>query len=161
MARAHRPLARKSGNRHQAAHSLNDLIESGAPGIGAVLAKTGYAHQDHARVDLLERLVIQAETLLDIRTPVLGDDIRRLDHALEYLDALWRLEVESHRALVAVQVLKVAAHPIGCERRLVGIDARGRFDTNDVGAEVCQHAHAGWTRTHAGQVEDPEILERG
>jgi hypothetical protein len=58
---AHRPLARQPGDGHQAAHALGYLVEARPVAVGAVLAEAGQAHVHEARVDLAQRLVIEAE----------------------------------------------------------------------------------------------------
>ena len=55
---AHRPLARQSGDRHQPAHALRDLVEARPVGVGPVLAEAGDAAVDDARVDLAQVLVV-------------------------------------------------------------------------------------------------------
>jgi hypothetical protein len=64
---------------------------------------------------------------------------------------LRQLEVERHRALVAVQVLHVGA-VARAAHALVRIDPGRRLDLDDVGAEVGELAHAGRSRAHARQV---------
>ncbi len=110
---AHRPLPRQAGDRHQAAHALRDLIEARPVGVGAVLAEAGNAGIDEARIDLGERLVVDAEPLLHVGAEILDHDVGLLDHALEGGEAFGRLQIERHAALVAVQVLKVASPRAG------------------------------------------------
>src|SRR5262249_27961556 len=57
----HRPLPGLAGDRHQAAHALGDLIEARALRVGAVLAEARNARIDKARIDLAQRLVVDAE----------------------------------------------------------------------------------------------------
>src|ERR1051326_4673658 len=52
-----------------------DLIDPGAPLIGAVLPKAGDAAIDDARVDLADGIVIDAEAVLHRRFEILDDDI--------------------------------------------------------------------------------------
>src|SRR4029077_19577979 len=81
---------------------------------------------------------------------ILDHDIGFLDHALERSQALRRLEVERHTALVAVQVLKIRA--LARASHLI-FDAGRGFDLDDVGAPIGELANAGRARTHAAEVE--------
>src|SRR6202790_5592181 len=58
---AHRTLARKARDRHQAAHALRDLVETRTLAIGAVLAEAGNGTIDDALVDRTNALVIVPE----------------------------------------------------------------------------------------------------
>ena len=71
----HRPLARQAGDRHQPAHALRDLVDPGPLRIGPGLAEAGDAAIDDARVDLLDRLVIDAEAEFHLGAEILDDDI--------------------------------------------------------------------------------------
>jgi hypothetical protein len=77
------------------------------PGIRPVLAKAGNAAVDDARIDLTYRLVIDAEPVLHIGFVILDDDIGAAGELHEDRAALVAFEVEGHRPLVAVQVLKI------------------------------------------------------
>ena len=85
-----------AGDRHQPAHALRDLVDAGPALVGTVLAEAGDAAVDDARVDLLHRLVIDAELVLDGRLEVLDDDIgglRHLEEDLRALPGVFRLSV--------------------------------------------------------------------
>jgi hypothetical protein len=81
---------------------LRDLIEAGTLVIGAVLAEAGDAAIDDARIDLAQRIVIDAEPRFHIGAEVFDDDVGFLRKTLEHLDAPGILQVKRHRALVAV-----------------------------------------------------------
>ncbi len=150
---ADRPLPRQAGDRHQPAHALRDLIEARPIGIRPVLAEAGNAGIDDARIDLGERLVVDAEPLLHVGPEILDHDVGLLDHALEGGEAFGRLQIERHAALVAMQVLKVAALARPAHRLF---DAGRRLDLDDIGAPVGELAHAGRARAHAGEIEHRE-----
>src|SRR5215469_9992725 len=57
----HRALTRQPGDRHQAAHALGDLVDAGSTRVRAILAEAGDATVDDTRIDLADRLVIDAE----------------------------------------------------------------------------------------------------
>ena len=156
---AHRPLAGEPRDRHQAAHALRDLVEAGAVAVRSVLAEAGDAREDDARVDLLERFVVDAEAELHVGPVVLDHDVGGLRQLHEDRDALRVLEIERDRALVAVQVLEI--RPVARAAHGVLLEAGRRFDLDDVGAEVGELAHAGRPGAHARQVEDAKARERG
>ena len=154
---AHRPLPRQAGDRHQPAHALGDLVEARPVGIRPVLAEAGNAGIDDARIDLGERLVVDAEPLLHVGTEILDHDIGLLDHALEGGEPFRRLQIERHAALVAVQVLKVAALARAAHRLF---QAGRRLDLDDIGAPIGELAHAGRSRADAGEIEYRESRKR-
>ncbi|CPK17390.1 Uncharacterised protein [Bordetella pertussis] len=156
---AHRPLAGQPGHRHQAAHALRDLVEAGPAGIRAALPEAGNAGQDDARVDGAQRFIIHAQARFHVRAPVLHHHVGAGHQAPEHRHPFGLFQVERQRPLVAVQVLEIAAPAVGGEHRLVGIDARRRFDPDHVRAEIGQHAHTGRAGPHARQVQDAEALQ--
>ena len=141
---------------HQAAHALDDLIKAWPPSVRAVLPKARNAGQNDARVDLGQRLVVDAQFVFNVGSPVLYHHIRLGHQAHQYFHGARFFEVEGHRPLVAVDVLKIAAFSIGSKHGLIGIDPRGWFDTNDIRTKVGQDAHAIGTRTNPRQVNDFE-----
>ena len=151
----HRALARRAGDRHQPAHALRDLIEAGALVIGAILAEAGDAAIDDARIDLAHALVIDAELGLHVGAEILDDDIGLLRQAPEHLEALWILQVERHRALVAVQVLEVGTVARAARLLAAGVLHQG-VDLDDIGAPVRELPHAGRPGTDAGEIEHGE-----
>ncbi len=152
QAGAHRPLAGQAGDRHQSAHALDDLVEARPARVGAGLAESGDAGEDQPGVDPAQRFIVDAQPLLDVRAPVLDHHVGLGRKAPEHFKTLRRFQVEGQRALVAVQVLEVAAPAVGREHGFVGIDARRRLYPDHVSAEVGEHAHAGGAGPHAGEV---------
>ena len=75
--------------------------------VGPVLAKAGNAGVDEPRIDLAQRRVVDAETLLHVGPVVLDHHIGLGGEPAKNLDALRRLQVEPDGALVAVQVLEI------------------------------------------------------
>ena len=154
---AHRPLPRQAGNRHQPAHSLRDLIETRTVAIRPALSETGDAGVDQARVDRLQRLVVDAKAGLHVGPVILDHDIRVAHQLAEDLDPLGRFQVQRQAALVAVQVLKIrtvarTAEPFaGAGRRL---------DLDHLGAPIGKLAHCRRTGADAGQVDDLEPGKR-
>src|SRR5882672_8396383 len=68
---ANRPVAGDSRDRHETAHPLRDLVEPRPVAVRPVLAEARDAREDDARVDLLQRLVVDAEAALHVGAVVL------------------------------------------------------------------------------------------
>ena len=145
-----------AGDRHQAAHALQNLVKTRSPGVRAVLTKTRDAGQDDARVHGRQRGVIHAQFFLHIGPPVFDHDIGVLDQPHQDVQGAGLFEVQGHRALVAVDVLEVAAAAVGGKHGFIGINARRGFDADDVCAEIGEHAHAIGAGANARQVQDAE-----
>jgi hypothetical protein len=154
---ADRPVTRQSGDRHQAAHALRDLVESRPVGVRAILAKAGNAGIDQARIDLAQRLVVDTEPLLHSRAEILDQHVGFFDQTLEGGEPFRRLQVERDAALVAMQVLKIrsVARPA---HRLFGV--RRRLDLDDIGAPIGELARAGRPGPHPRQIEHGETRKR-
>jgi hypothetical protein len=142
-------------DRAQPAHALHDLVEARASRVRAGLAEARDAGQDDPRIDRAQRLVAQAQALLDRGAEVLDHHVAALDELAQHAHAFGGLEVDAQAALVAVQVLLVgaAAWP---ERGL----AVGRVDAHHVGAPVGQQAHRDRSRARDGEVEHAAARER-
>src|SRR6185503_6860718 len=96
---AHRPLPRQTGDGHEPAHALRDLVEPGPVGVGPVLSEARQRDVDKPRVDGPQRLVVDAEPVLHIGAVVLDQHVGGGRQLLEDSHALRRLEVERQAAL--------------------------------------------------------------
>ncbi len=154
---AHRSLARVTGDRHQSAHALGDLVNAGPPGIRPVLAKSGYAAIDDARIDLLHRFVIDAEPMLNVGFVILDDDIGPLGQLEKDLQTFLALQVQRHRPLVAVKVLKIGAIAAAAGR----VDLlTGRLDLHHLRPPIGKLANRRRSSPMGGQVDNKEIIQR-
>ena len=156
---AHRALARKPGDGHQPPHALGDLIETGALGVGAVLAEAGDAGKDDAGVDGLQAFVIDAEAVFDIGAEIFHHHVGLFRQPHENLQPAGGLQIKRDAPLVAVDVLEIgsiagAAHALG------GVDFLGRLDLDHVGPPIGQLAHRRRARAHAGEIKDGEAGKR-
>ena len=151
----HRAAARRAGDRHQPAHALRDLVEARPLGVRPVLAEAGNAGEHDALVDLLQRLIIDAEAVLHVGPEVLDHDVGLFDQPLEGRETLRRFQIERHAAFVALKILEVGAFA-RTARPLAFREMRRRLDLDDVGAPVGELAHAGRPRAHARQIENGE-----
>jgi hypothetical protein len=156
---AHRAASRLAGNRHQSAHALRHLIEAGALGVWAGLTKSGNAGEDDFLVDQLQRLVIDAETELDVRPEVFSDHIRAPDELFENFQSIRVFQVQREAALVAMQILEVGAGALAAPA--VGhVQPRRRLDLDHIRAPVGELAHRRRAGTHPRQVDDTEAGQR-
>ncbi len=62
----HRPPAGLAGHHHVATHTLHDRVNTGPVCMSAVLTETGNAAINNTRIDRLDRLVVDAEPVLDV-----------------------------------------------------------------------------------------------
>ena len=150
-----RAFTRRAGDRHQPAHALCDLIEARALVIGAILAEAGDAAIDEARIDLAQGIVIDAEPRLDIGAEVFDHDVGLRGQPPEHVEPFWILQIERHRALVAVQVLKVGAVARAARLLAAGVFDQG-VDLDDVGAPIRELPHAGRPGADPGEIENGE-----
>ena len=88
---------------------------------------------------LLHVLPADLEPILDRSAHVFDDDIRALDQTPEHRVPLLGLEVELHRALVAVEVLKIGA--VAPADHVFAHRLR-RLDADHVGAPIGEMPHA-------------------
>src|SRR5437773_3458659 len=151
----HGALTGQPGDRHEPAHALGDLVVARPLGVRAGLAEAGDRAVDDPRIDLRQRLVVDAEPLLHVRPEVLDDDVGARRQLLDDLDAARMLEVERHRALVPVQVEEVEA-----ERGRVALELLARFDLDYVRPSVRELADGGRARAGAREVDDREPFAR-
>ena len=150
---AQRPLPRQTGDRHQTAHALRDLVEAGPVAIRPVLPEAGDRGQNDARIDCFQRCVIDAQPVLHIRPEILDDDIGLGHQPAEHRDAARIFQIERHTALVALQVLEVGAVPRPA-KRIPRFDTFRHLDLDNVGAPIGELAHCGRPGAHACQIEN-------
>src|SRR5262249_41624323 len=141
---AHWPLPRQTGDRHQPAHALCDLIDPRPLRIRPGLAEPGDAAVYDAWIDLLDRLVVNAEAELHLRAEIFDNEIRLLGQFHKDRLTVRAFQIERQAALVAMQVLKVET----LAPRAGDVVGRGpgRFDLDDVGAPIGELPHRGWSR---------------
>ena len=140
-----RRLVGRAGDVGQPRQRLYHQVLAGAVHVGAIRAKSGRSRIDDARVDGAGRLVAETELVHDAWAKILADHVRRGDQLLDQRTALGRLEVHRQGALVAIAAElqhgfavdpAVGAAPFALE------GAVGRFDADDIGAEVGQNLRA-------------------
>ena len=156
-AHAHRTLAGQPRDRHQAAHTLGDLIHARPVAIRPALAEAGDAAVDEPRVDRAQLVVVDPEPTLDVGAVVLDDHVGVLRELLEDRHALGLAQVQRDAALVAVQVLEV--EPVAIAAHAVAGAPAGHLDLDGLGAPVDELAHARRAGARAGEIEDVVAAE--
>src|SRR5262245_24461286 len=154
----HGALPWQSGDRHQTAHALRDLIHTWARRVGTTLAKPRNAAIDNPRIDHGNCVIIDAKSVLDVRAVILDHNIGIFRQLEEDLAPFRALEVEGHRALLPVQVLKVNA--VAVPPHTIAVGRAWWLDLDHVGAPARELAHCGRTCTMRREVEDRQMFER-
>jgi hypothetical protein len=160
-AAAQRRAVRLAGDGHDPAERLHERLVT-----RRVLARPRSTEGRDRAVDepgihRRQGVVAQPERLHRAGPEVLDENVGRRRHALEDLDALGRLEVERHVALVPVdhqergRLAVLVRWP--CARLVAG---PGVFHLDDVGAQVGQEHAAERSGQHTGEIEDANAVER-
>ena len=154
-----------AGDRHAAAIALGHDVEGGAVAVGTFFAESGHAAGDDARVDRIERRVVDAEPLGHAGAEVVDDDIR-LGRKLVKKGAPFRpLQVDADALLVAIEGEKVRAHALVGVAGIVAQQAAGhlagagRLHLDRLGAEIGQQHRREGPRQHMRQVEHHDVRE--
>ena len=158
-AHTHRALLGQTGDRHQAAHALCNLVKTRPCSQRAGLAKARDAGVHQTGVVFLQALVIDAQAELDIGAEVLNHHIGLGDQLLEQRNALGLFEVEGDRALVAVGVLVVRA--LLPAQRVVAAHVLGHLHLHHIGTPVGQLAAGRGASSDLGQIDHSETRECG
>src|SRR5262249_41806189 len=103
-----------TGDRHQPTAGLCDHIEGEVLLEWAAGAETLNLAIDDRRVDRLDRLVTETETLYRTGSEVLDHHVGAFDEALDELEAARVLEVDCGRTLVRVVLQKIERVGVRC-----------------------------------------------
>ena len=158
-----------AGDAHQSAHALNGVVVTGTVGIRPGLTETGDRAVNDARIDGLERGVVQAVARHVADLEVLDKHIAvQRQFANQGLAGRLR-NVTGHRALVAVGAQVVGGFARFCAAAVVQkgrapaarvVTSAGALDLDDIGAQVGQGLGAPRAGEYAGEVENADALER-
>jgi len=99
--------------------------------------------------DLAHALIIDAEPGFDVGAEILDHHVGLFRETPEHLEAFGVLQVERHRAIVAMQILEIrtAARAAGL---LAGGVLQQRIDLDDIGTPVRELPHARSARSERG-----------
>ena len=145
---------------HQSGHTRRNEVEATARSVGTGLAEPRNRAVDEPGIERGEGFEANSETVGGARLEALDHDVRDRGHLLERREALGRLQIERHRALVPVpqhERRALAAH----ERRRAAhvVPALGVFDLDNVGAVVGEDHRAVRAGEVDGEVQHPEVLQ--
>src|SRR5690606_8139948 len=104
-----RVASRLAGDAHHTGHPLCDEVVARVAGVRSGLPEAGDARVDDLGRDLLDGLVVDAESLRYAGAEVLDHDIGTAHQFAEVLEALLSLEVDADAALVPVEGEECAA----------------------------------------------------
>ncbi len=151
-----------AGDADRAAGGLRDHVEGEALLMRAARSEALDLAIDDARVDLLDRVVVEAEALDRARRHVLGDDVGLFDHVLDDLEPLRRFQIDRQRLLVDVELVEVPRVVVGLAgaQPAAGIAAARVLDLDHLGAEPGQHLGAGRARLELGEIDDLDALQK-
>src|SRR5206468_5097508 len=152
-----------AGHAHRAGGRLGHWLEALVGAVGTVGAEALDRGIHRTRVQHLDRLVAQPESLHHPRAEVFGDDIGLRDQAARNILALDSLQIDDDAALVAVEQQKEIAVGRIVRRRPQlprPVAVRGPLNLDHIGAEPGQHLGAGRPRLVVGEVDDANAFER-
>ena len=162
-----RGAVRLAGDRHGAAHALDQEIVAGAGRVGAVLTEARDRADHEAGVQRAERGGVEAVAREAPDLEVLHHDVGVAREAAHQRLPVGRVEIGRDAALAAVAAVEIG----GAEVRPVGGGDEGRpplprvvaragaLDLDDIGAEVRQQLAAPGAGQDAGQFEDADAGE--
>ncbi len=161
IAHARRRPIRPAGDGHDTAHRLDDVIVGGAMGQRPVLAETGNADIDQARIERFHAFEIDAQTRRDARPEILDKNIGLLDQSEQQFAALIRFQIERDALLAAIDQHEIAALAADMRGKGAGIVAMiGNFDLGHRCTEIAQHGRAQRPRKHARQIQHLYSIQR-
>src|SRR5918995_6856050 len=131
------------------------------PGAGTLFTVAGNRAVDEPRVDLVQLIVAEPETLHDPGRERPHQDVGSLGERPQTPPRLGRLEVELDALLAAVQKREVDA--VGPKLRRVRahlVAPLGSFDLDDLGAGLGQYQGRQRSRQQRAEVQYPDTLQR-
>ena len=94
---------------------------------------------DDCRIDRFQRIIVETNFCRHITPQVIRHDMRILDQLVQDFDTLGGAEIQGQRTFVEIETLEIEAlllaQPVRSDvpRRVAAL---GRFDLDDVGAEL-------------------------
>ena len=144
----------------EAARRVDDHGVCGAAGGRAGLAIPGDRAVDETGVERAERLGAEAEAIHHAGAEVLHHHIGFGDKALHQRDRLRILQIEREAAFAGIELPEVGAVAGAQGGAHAHVVAFGRFDLDDIGAEVGEQARAVRAGQHDREVEDADAIQR-
>ena len=149
-------VADAAGHVGQAAHHLHHFVE-----CSAVVVRAGQeafvADVDEARVQLLERGIVQAQLLHGAGFEVLADDVGGGDQPQGGFNPGGLFQVQRNAFFVAVEG---GEKPRARAQQAAGVVSINRLDLDHLGPQVAQQHAAGGAHHHVGEFDDPHTCVR-
>jgi hypothetical protein len=142
---AGRPVALAS-DRHRAAASLGDHVESQVVLVGAARAEPLHLRIDETRIERVHRLPAEPQPLDRTRSEVLGKHVGPARHLLDQGEPTLGFEIDRDRFLVGIvdhEVIGVGARLGAGAQYAAGFAAFGIFHLDDLGAKPGEGLRAG------------------
>ncbi|CAD5296742.1 hypothetical protein BOS5A_230455 [Bosea sp. EC-HK365B] len=143
IARLHRRALGLAGDRHRAAHSLDQEVVAGARRIGAVLAEAGDRAIDQPRIGLAHRGGVEPVFDEPADLEVLDRHVGMGGEAMNQRLALFRAEIGRDRTLAAIGRVEIGGREMLVAGALdegrppfAGVVTLGCLDLDDIGAEI-------------------------
>ena len=137
-ANAHWTITRFTGYRHQATHTLNDLIHPRAITVRPLLAKARNTGIHQARINLPQRFIVHTQAVFHITAKVLNNHIRFGCHTLKQFLPRITFQVDSQRAFVAMQILLIRTMSRTSHRGSLRTLTRWRLNLDHISTPVRQ-----------------------
>ena len=159
--RAHRRLAREAVHIAQPADRLAHRGEPGASGIRTVLAVAGDARVDQPRIDLAHGVGSEPPFLHGAGPEVLDDHVGLLDQATRDVATLFLAQIHTDTFLVARQRAPPQRGAVAQGAPLAQrVASRGRFELDDLGTEVAEHAAGKRAGDELAEFDDTDAVQR-
>ena len=162
-----RSAVRLAGQRHGAAHRLDDEIVAGARRIGPGLSKAGDRAIDEPGIDRRERLVIEAVSGEAARLEILDQNVGRSGEGSNLFLPAFRSKIDRQRGLAAVAGMKISRVEVGA----IGAGDEGRSPLARIvagagplyldhfGAKVGKQLPRPWTGEDSGDLDHAQAGE--
>src|SRR5581483_4120151 len=139
-----------------------DIVDvvSGFVDTRAALPIARYRAIDQPRVDGLERLVAEAETVHHARAKLFDKNISALDERNNSLDPGLGLEIQRHAPLAPVEDRKSRAFAVHERREAPRVLAARLLYLEHVGARLGEHQRGEGTGEQRGEIEDKKAGKR-
>ena len=109
---------------------------------------------------VLRGVVFDPHALFDVRSKIFHDHVGVFNQPHEDFVPGPLFQIERQRTFVAMEIEHVGAIP-RTAHAFVRVDARRRFDLDDVGTKIAEDAATGRPGAHAREIKHAELCQRG
>jgi hypothetical protein len=145
------------GQPGHAGRPLDQVVVGRLGRIGAGLIEAAAAHMDQARMALLQRLPVQAQSGHGLGPHIADEDIGIGQQLQQRLARCGLLEIQHHGALALVGLQKNGAHAgVAHGAYMAHVVALGRLHLDHIGTQGGQNLRGKRPHDHRGHVHDPD-----